>query len=163
MKRFEAILSTTQVDLHGERMTKGALESAAAVLRSHYVQMGVEHDPRHPPIGRFTEAWVEELPEGYAVLKGAGDLFEPGDALPESIEKRIVERDYPPASVTILYDRTYNSDEDKADVEELAARVGGKSAAGDQEGPRSAQRPGYRCRGLCVRADCLWLLQADRC
>ena len=85
MKRFEAILSSTQVDLHGERMTKGALESAAAALRSHYVQMGVEHDPRHPPIGRFTEAWIEELPDGQAILKGAGELFEPGDALPESI------------------------------------------------------------------------------
>ncbi len=86
--------------------------------------MGVEHDPRHPPIGRFTEAWIEEQPDGVVVLKGRGELFEPGDTLPDSIERTIVEKEYNDAHLQIAFDRSYNSDEDRADINAIAKRFG---------------------------------------
>jgi hypothetical protein len=126
MKTFEAILSSTVVDQHGEVMSKGALESAANILSKNYVQMGVEHDPRHPPIGRFTEAWVEEQSDGVIVLKGRGELFEPEDELPNSIGKTIIEREYPEGHLQLTFDRSYNSDEDHADINAIANRFGSK-------------------------------------
>lgn len=91
MKRFEATLSSTTIDAHGEVMSRGALESAAATLKRNYISMGVEHDPRNPPIGRLTDAWIKDLESGLSLLKGVGELFEPGDTLPASVEKTIVE------------------------------------------------------------------------
>ncbi|HUB87370.1 MAG TPA: XkdF-like putative serine protease domain-containing protein [Verrucomicrobiae bacterium] len=124
MKPFEAVLSSNQVDRHGEVMSKGALESAAAVLNKNYVQMGVEHDPRHPPIGRFVEAWIEEQPDGVILLKGRGELFEESDKLPDSVEKFIVEREHAEGPLQISFDRTYNSDADQADIKSIANRFG---------------------------------------
>jgi hypothetical protein len=126
MKTFEAVLSSNQVDRHGEVMSKGALESAANTLSKNYVQMGVEHDPRHPPIGRFIEAWIEEQPDGVILLKGRGELFEEGDQLPDSVEKTIVEREHSEGPLKITFDRSYGSDEDRDDIKAIADRFGSK-------------------------------------
>ena len=126
MKPFEGVLSSNQVDRHGEVMSKGALESAANALSKNYVQMGVEHDPRHPPIGRFTEAWIEEQADGIILLKGRGELFEDGDQLPETIDKTIIEREYSEGPLQVSFDRSYNSDEDQADINAIANRFGSK-------------------------------------
>jgi hypothetical protein len=107
-------------------MGRGALESAADVFNRNYVQMGVEHDPRQPPIGRFIEAWIEEQPDGVILLKGRGELFEESDKLPDSVEKSIVEREHSEGPLQISFDRSYNSDEDQADINAIANRFGSK-------------------------------------
>src|SRR6266508_4767309 len=126
MKRFEAILSSTTIDAHGEMMSRGALVSAAAALQRNYISMGIEHDPRNPPIGRITDAWVEDLDNGISIIKGVGELFEPGDALPTRVDKRIVEHEYVGDHLVVGYDRTYDTRVDLADINAIGDRFGSK-------------------------------------
>jgi hypothetical protein len=124
MKRFEATLSSTAIDGHGEMMSRGALESAAAALKRNLISMGVEHDPRNPPIGRVTDAWVEDVENGLSLLKGVGELFEPGDSLPPNVDKTIVEREYSRDKLILGFDRTYDNPDFEADIQAIVERFG---------------------------------------
>lgn len=124
MKSFEATVSSTEVDSHGDHMTRAELEAAAETMNRHVIQMGVEHDPRHAPIGRFVEAWVEDMPDDISVLKARGEMFDGGDTLPDVIDRTIVQHEYSCGTATISFDRSYHNDEDITDIEEIAARFG---------------------------------------
>lgn len=126
MKPFEAIVSSTAIDAHGDMMTREALEKAAETFNKHILQMGVEHDPRHPPIGRFVEAWVEETPSGISVLKARGELFEAGDEMPRQVEKSLIQHEYTDGKASISFDRSYEGEEDIKDIREIADRFGTK-------------------------------------
>ena len=124
MKNFEAILSATAIDKHGEMMARSALESAAKTFETHYLPIGVEHDPRNGPIGRMVEAWIEDRPDGISVLKGRGEIFESTDELPKEITKTIVERSYHEGSLVLSFDRTYREPELKGIVDEISNLFG---------------------------------------
>lgn len=126
MKQIEATLSSTQLDAHRHMMTREALESAAEVFKTHSIQMGYEHDPRHAPLGRFVEAWVEDLPSGISVLKARGELFEPDDALPEEIGKPIVEKHHSGGPLRLALDMSYQGREFDDDITSLSAVLGSK-------------------------------------
>ena len=124
MKKFDAIISSTRLDAHGDIMSKEALEFAAATLKKNYVPMGVEHDPRIPPIGRFVDACVEQLADGTWILKGLGEIFESGDSLPVSIDRTIVERDYTDGKAHISFDRSYENDDCLPAITEIGQHFG---------------------------------------
>jgi len=62
---MQQLLATTHVDSHGMKMTKEALEGAVRQINGNIVPgMGVEHDVTIPPLGKFVEAFIHELPDG---------------------------------------------------------------------------------------------------
>jgi hypothetical protein len=124
MKRIEATVSSTAIDAHGEVMTRGALESEVALFKRNYISMGVEHDPRIPPVGRFIDAWIEDRDDGISVLKAVAELFEPGDTLPATADKTIAQPAYSDGQLIVGYDRTYESSEDSLDINAIADRFG---------------------------------------
>jgi len=126
MKRFESILASTQLDQRGEMFSRSSLESAAALLKRHYLTLGIEHDPRIAPVGRVIDAWVEDLPDGSSLLRSVGELFEPEDQLPPQIDRTIVERTYEAGRLQVVFDRTYENQEDIAEINDIAERFGSK-------------------------------------
>jgi|ERR1039458_3592853 hypothetical protein len=124
MKKYEVTISSNQVDGHGDAFAKSALEDMVQILNRNYLTWGVEHDPRHPPIGRFGNAWLEDKPNGVILVKAIGELFEPDDILPEEIEKTIVEREHASNQLEIGYDRSYSNSEDEAEINEIAQKFG---------------------------------------
>jgi hypothetical protein len=94
------------------------------ILKQNYLTWGVEHDPRKAPIGRVADAWPEEKPDGIILVKAMGELFEPDDILPETIERTIVEREHAAGQLEIEYDRSYSNPEDEADINEIAQKFG---------------------------------------
>ena len=126
MKHIEVTLSSTQLDSHGDVMTREALESAAEKFKTHSIQMGYEHDPRHAPLGRLVDAWIEDLPSGVSVLKARGELFEPDDVLPEEIGKPIVEKHHPGGPLRLAVDMSYQGCEFEDDITSLSEVLGSK-------------------------------------
>jgi hypothetical protein len=94
------------------------------ILNQNYLTWGIEHDPRHVPIGRFGNGWLEEKPDGVIVVKAIGELFEPDDILPDAIEKTIVERKHATNQLKIGYDRSYSNAEDETDINKIAEKFG---------------------------------------
>lgn len=57
--RQEAVMSSTHVDLHGDKMTKETLEMAAKTINGNRKpRLGLEHDMTFPPMGRINNAKV---------------------------------------------------------------------------------------------------------
>jgi hypothetical protein len=124
MKKLELTVASNQIDRHGDVFAKSALEDMVQALNQNYLPMGVEHDPRNIPIGRVSNAWLEEKPDGVILVKAIGEMFEPDDILPEIIEKTIVEREHTSDRLEIGYDRSYSNAEDEADINEIAQKFG---------------------------------------
>jgi hypothetical protein len=124
MKKIEMTIASNQVDRHGDVFAKSALEDMVQALNRNYLPWGIEHDPRHVPIGRVSNAWLDEKADGVILVKAIGELFEPDDILPEAIEKTIVERQHATDQLEISYDRSYSNPEDEADIKEIAQKFG---------------------------------------
>lgn len=52
------IMTTTHVDLHGDRMSLSVLESLASQIKERYLPININHDIRIPPVGRVVDAEV---------------------------------------------------------------------------------------------------------
>ncbi len=79
MKKVSAILATTHVDRHNEAFAVSALEGMVESLNRSYLPVGVEHDPRVPPIGRVISAEVRKRDDGEFEVAAEIEMFEPGD------------------------------------------------------------------------------------
>ncbi|HEY9152739.1 MAG TPA: hypothetical protein VIN60_07630 [Anaerolineales bacterium] len=67
---------TTHIDKHNERFAPSALDDFVRSINQQYMPMGVEHDPRIPPIGRILSAHIEELEDGEYAVDGIAEMFE---------------------------------------------------------------------------------------
>ena len=68
------LASTTHLDLHNERMARGALESSARQIRERYVPFLIEHDFDRQ-IGVLLNAKVAKLPDGeYGLFAVVGEF-----------------------------------------------------------------------------------------
>lgn len=78
--------ASTDLDAHGERFTKEALEQMAQGMNDRAQLMYWNHETTLPPIGIITSAWVEQREDGEYQLFYEGYLFEDGDTefLPNS-------------------------------------------------------------------------------
>jgi len=56
MKKIEAILITAGLDRQGEMISPESLVSFVKQFDNMYIPIGIEHDPRIPPQGRFFSA-----------------------------------------------------------------------------------------------------------
>jgi hypothetical protein len=122
MKTSHAILTTTHVDRHGDRMTLAALEHALDEINNRkWIPLTYEHDPRIPPFGRVVRAQIRQLNDGEYGLEGELEIFEPGDELPLADEDReLAAFSMEPNGLKILFDRQFLSTEDQLDIAEIA-------------------------------------------
>ena len=59
-------------------------------VKTAYIPMGIEHDPRIPPLGRVITAEITHLPDGEYALDAKVEVFEEGDVVPLTGVRRIV-------------------------------------------------------------------------
>ena len=112
-------MATTHVDEHSEKISIEALKDFVDSVNQQYTPIGVEHDPRIPPIGRVISAQIEELPDGEFAVDRIAEIFEEG----QEIEFRDDGREIPIRSIgegiTISPDRSYVQPNDKELLREL--------------------------------------------
>ena len=122
----EVIASTTHVDRDGDKMTLDALVGNIEQIRSHFIPVMVEHDPRIPPLGRIDSACIEFLDDGEYALKTTLEIFDEETLLQPS-EKREMILEYNnilPGKIQIDYDRSYKTQKGK--IDDIVKIVGGK-------------------------------------
>ena len=125
MKRIEAVVSTTRLDSHGERMSHEALDSLVDSITHSFIPIGIEHDPRIPPQGRIASGFVRKAPDGEYEAVVIMEVFDDNDELSESNDPReIVTPAHRTDGLTISYDWTHRHEEDQQDIAEIAAILG---------------------------------------
>jgi hypothetical protein len=124
MTTTRTIMATTRVDRHGDRFTREALENAADQVKSAFLPVLFNHDPRHPPLGRTLEAHLVQLDDDEWALVAESEIFDPSTPLPPvSSEREMSLHAFPENRITIISDRSYRSQEDRALIEELSSRL----------------------------------------
>jgi hypothetical protein len=112
-------MTTTHVDKHNERMSVDALKGFVDLLNRQYTPMGVEHDPRIPPVGRVISAQIEELPDGEFAVDGIAEFYEEGQEIEFKDDGREIPIELPSEGITISPDRSYLEPNDKELLQEL--------------------------------------------
>lgn len=121
MERNEVILSTTQIDRQNEKFSVDALESMVEQIKSSLYPMGVEHDPRIPPVGRIVDARLRERDDGEYEVVGIVEMFDSPESDPPSVDGRTFPVREPKSKTPqLIYDRSYRDDEDQKTIEEVA-------------------------------------------
>jgi hypothetical protein len=117
---------TSHIDKQNEQMTLNALQDFARLINQQYTPMGVEHDPRIPPVGRVLSAYIEELEDGEFAVDGIAEIFEEG----KEIEFKDDGRETPIREfgerLHICPDRSYRAPEDQQLLEEICSLVNGE-------------------------------------
>lgn len=120
MKKFEAIISNTLIDRHGDKLTLDALRDFARHINESYIPINIEHDPRRAPIGRFISAEVRKRTDGEYEVFGIGELFENNDALPYLDDGRAIPlAGYADGQLELRYDRNFDNEEDLRVIAEV--------------------------------------------
>jgi len=128
------IMATTHTDLHGEKLSREALESGARQIKDRYLPINLNHDIRYPLAGRIVSAEVIKLQDGEYGLQAIGEIFEESDSL-ESLtgdgrEIAIEDKDIP--TIAVKYDRTFRNREGQELINELS------QISGEKETPKEA-------------------------
>lgn len=72
-----AILASTHVDLHGERIPLEALQSFVNAINStSAIPVSLQHDPTIPPLGKVLKATFERTEDGEHEVVGAMEVFD---------------------------------------------------------------------------------------
>ena len=117
---------TTHVDKHNERMSAEALNDFVNLVNQQYTPVGVEHDPRIPPIGRVISAQIEELPDGEFAVDGIAEIYETGQEIEFRDDGREIPIELPSEGIKISPDRSYLQPNDKELLIELESLVNGE-------------------------------------
>lgn len=110
MKQWH-IVATTEIDKHGDKLTKKALQSLEQDIKSKYALSFKEHDYSNPPIGRIIDSKVKKMKNGEYSLKLRIDFFELKDigTSKESIKKLVIYENKND-SIKMLFDRSFQQD-----------------------------------------------------
>jgi hypothetical protein len=123
MKRSKVVMSTTHVDSHNERLQRRDLEAMAEDLKSDWVPLWYEHDPRIPPNGRVVDGYVEELEDGEVALVGIVEQFEASDNFTFD-NTRAMKIARAPACVSVEFDRSYRDRTSQALIVDMSNLLG---------------------------------------
>ena len=123
---YKIRMATTHVDLHNERMSVEALNDFVDLVNHQYTPIGIEHDPRIPPIGRVISAQIEKLPDGEFAVDGIAEMFEEGQEIEFKNDGREIPADITSESITISPDRSYLEPDDKKLLLEVKDLVNGE-------------------------------------
>lgn len=124
MKTIRTIMTTTRVDLHGDRLPLEALESMRGHIRSAYLPFIYNHDPRCPPLGRVIDAEIVTLDDGESALEAEVELFEEGPLPPLVGDRSIASRALPADGFLLTVDRTFSLPEFEEPVASITAMFG---------------------------------------
>lgn len=125
MYRLTGILSSTNVDRQGDRMTLSALEDGVEQINAGYLPFGVEHDPRIAPIGRVVAGRIKKLADGEYGLEGEIEIFEPGDDLSlRNDDRQIPLRKYQGTKLQVVYDMGFEDERCREVIAELSKQFG---------------------------------------
>lgn len=117
---------TTHVDKHNERISVDALDDFVNLVNQQYIPVGVEHDPRIPPVGRVISAQIEKLPDGEFAVDGIAEIYEEGQEIEFKDDGREIPIELPSEGITISPDRSYLQPNDKELLIELEKLVNGE-------------------------------------
>lgn len=125
MKRQKAILTTTHVDRHFQKMSLSALEEIVALIGRHHIPFIVEHDPRIPPIGRIVDACIKQLEDGEYGVEATIETYEWDEEIPLIDDSReIALHDHRADKLEIMYDRNFQTLDDQLLIRDLASLFG---------------------------------------
>jgi hypothetical protein len=116
---------TTHVDKHNESISVDALDDFVRLVNQQYIPVGVEHDPRIPPIGRVLSANIEKLPDGEFAVDGIVEMFQ-GKEIEFKDDGREIPLELAGEVITISPDRSYRHLGDAKLVQEISELVKGK-------------------------------------
>lgn len=125
MTTLRQVFATSHVDLHGDKITRGALEGIVEQMRSQYIPFGYDHDPRLPPVGRVVDAALVPLEDGEWGVEGAVQLFDDETGMQRGEAGRSIPiSTYPEDHLEISYDRSHRGADDAADVQRIGEILG---------------------------------------
>ncbi len=125
MKRVESVIATTFVDSHGEQLTCEALKSLVESMSKSLIPVGVEHDPRIPPLGRLSSGFVRQREDGEHEAVGIMEMFEDHDDLiADDDEREIVLPKYRSHGLHITHDWAHRLHEDQEDIAAISKVFG---------------------------------------
>ncbi|MBK6512484.1 MAG: hypothetical protein IPG64_27135 [Haliea sp.] len=121
----EAIIATTHRDSEGDKLALEALYSLVDGIRSSYIPIWDEHDPRKPPLGRIASAEVRERNDGEYEVFAILEIFDGSEPDRYSGEREhIREKPLDVGQIVVSPDRTFMSKEDLDDINVLAKLLG---------------------------------------
>jgi len=125
MRKQKAILTTTHVDSHFEKMSLSALESIVDLINRCHSPFVVEHDPRIPPIGRVLDARIKQLEDGEYGVEATIEVYEQGEEIPLIDDsKEIPLHNHRADKLEIRYDRNFRTVDDQLLIRDLASLFG---------------------------------------
>ena len=124
MRRIQAIMATTHVDRHNERVSLAALESMREQICNSFLPCDVNHDPRFAPFGRVIDAEITHLPDGEHALEGEIEIFESGPLPPLRTDRSMHFKELPRDSLVLTIDRSFSRPEFQDAVGAIAQELG---------------------------------------
>lgn len=125
MQIGKGTFATTLPDKAGEVMPVSVLQKMVEDINSHWVTIGIEHDPRIPPHGRILSAQLVHRENGYYAVEGEFQVFENGEEVPYAQDKaEIAQREVAPGEILLYRDKAYTDPELKQLTNELATALG---------------------------------------
>jgi hypothetical protein len=115
---------TSHVDRHNEQLHLSLLEDLVTLVNRQYTPMGIEHDPRIPPVGRVLSAHIEELEDGEFAVDGIAEIFEEGQE-PEFRDdgREIPLKAFDDDRLYICPDRSYRNSDDQQLLEGITSLI----------------------------------------
>lgn len=117
-----AIIATTTLDAHNERMTLECLEGLVAQIKSHTILMNIEHDPRIPPVGRIITGKIVPLENDEYGVEAEIELFDEESKFIDQFKDRPLRCDdeFPLNSIRIGFDRNFDNTDDRKIISEIS-------------------------------------------
>lgn len=121
MKIKKAIIATSHRDSHGEILHPNGLKLMVEEINKNYLRVGVEHDPRIPPIGRIVRAELIIMEDGEYAVQADIEIFEVGDkySLDKNSKEMVIHKNEKD-KLFIIYDRSFRDPNKLKIVNEIA-------------------------------------------
>jgi len=125
MKKFKRIIASSQTTSDGQLYTRELLKTMIEQLNTEYLPIGIKHDPRKPPVGRFVSAKLIPLKDGEYAVEGYGEIFEPDDLFGLQDDSRTIPiRLIDSEGLQVFYDKNYKNSEDQQDLKNMGSIIG---------------------------------------
>ena len=121
MKIEKRIIATSHRDSHGEILHSDGLKDMVENIKEKYVRVGVEHDPRIPPLGRIVDANIFKMEDGEYAVEAVMEIFEKDDLfIPIDNKKKMISHQNELNHLLIRYDRSFREEDNLRIVNEIA-------------------------------------------
>jgi hypothetical protein len=122
----EIRMITSHIDKHNERIALSALQDFVDLINKQYTPIGIEHDPRIPPVGRVLSAHIQELDDGEFAVDGIAEIFKEGEEIEFKDDSRKIPIREVGDQLCISPDRSFQNSEDQQLLQEIRNLVNGE-------------------------------------